>query len=256
MSITAKSNLVREADACGTSYTKALDCSTTDERRTLFLNRSQAHFKAGHFDEAICDVERAPQGNTLADKAALRSAQALYSLERYWESYSVLHDFCWKSPTNTYAREQVERAARRLVEEEMGEYDFSKMSKEAVTLLPPHLDYATYSSPVTIGITGSKRRGLFTTRDVKAGDLLLCEKAFAHSFIDIDNIDRQKDDLLIHLNAETDCTIMPVESELLRLVVHKVCHNPALLPIITDLEDGCFPRVSTSTVDDEPVVDL
>ena len=65
------------------------------------------------------------------------------------------------------------------------------------------MDAATYLGPIEVQGSDGKGRGLFATRDVKAGELLLCEKAFAlvHGFTDAKNghggIDLDEDQLQI-----------------------------------------------------------
>jgi hypothetical protein len=49
------------------------------------------------------------------------------------------------------------------------------MHTQAHKLRPPCLNHATYVGPVSIKAAGSRGRGLFTTKEVKAGDLLLVE---------------------------------------------------------------------------------
>ena len=82
------------------------------------------------------------------------------------------------------AAHEYARASARLVEQENGRYEFRKMMLEAKKRQPPRLDRGTYIGPVTVKQTQSHGRGLFTTETVKAGDLLFCEKAFAHAFHD------------------------------------------------------------------------
>lgn len=53
---------------------------------------------------------------------------------------------------------------------------------EEAQATPPLLDYAAYSVPVEVRESLGRGRGLFTTLAVTAGDLLLCEKAFAYAF--------------------------------------------------------------------------
>ena len=45
---------------------------------------------------------------------------------------------------------------------------------------PPCLDNATFAGNVEVQASKGRGRGLFTTKDVIAGELLLCEKAFSY----------------------------------------------------------------------------
>lgn len=98
--------------------------------------------------------------------------------------------------------------------------------------------------------SGSRGRGLFTTEAVKAGDLLLCEKAFAHAFSE-----DGKNDVTLLVNVETDSMTMGAQAELLRLIVQKLYRNPSLASIINDLHHGSYKPVGVSEIDGGPVVD-
>lgn len=98
---------------------------------------------------------------------------------------------------------------------------------EAKKLCPPHLDHATYIGLVAARETGSRGRGLFTTKEVKAGDLLLCEKAFAHAFVDVENEKASASTCLL-LNMETERMTMRAQADLLGMIVRKLHGNPPL----------------------------
>ena len=51
---------------------------------------------------------------------------------------------------------------------------------------PPILDCATFVGPVAVRDSLGRGQGLFTTKSVKAGDLLFAEKAFEYSHADND----------------------------------------------------------------------
>lgn len=89
-------------------------------------------------------------------------------------------------------------------------------------------------------------RGLFTTRAVQAGDLLLCEKAFGYAYADPSD---QAKSLLI--STETNSVTMGAQAELLRLVAQKLF----LSLIINDLHHGSYNSVGVTDIDGEPVVD-
>lgn len=92
-------------------------------------------------------------------------------------------------PSNVAAKCELTRAINRLAEQENGRYCFKQLYVEATKLRPLHLDHSIYVGPVFIRALGSRGRGLFTIEAVKAGDLLLCEKAFVHAFVDIRKAD-------------------------------------------------------------------
>lgn len=162
-------------------------------------------------------------------------------------------------PHNSEASAFLERAQSRVVEQKTGVYNFSQLQENAKKLRPPHLDHATYIGPVEVRQTESKGRGLFVTKDVKAGDLLLCEKAFSHAHAGEGAADAGNDEasstISILLNPETGGGFMGTQADLIKLTVQKLYRNPSLAPAFTTLYHGSYERGSTSTVDGEPIVD-
>ncbi|KAK0717706.1 hypothetical protein B0T26DRAFT_854808 [Lasiosphaeria miniovina] len=250
-----KESSYRSAIAC---YTRALVCAPTpEETHTIRLNRSLAFLKTQEYDAALSDAEFAMTSASSVkkpvEKALFRKAQALYSLERYRECCEVLKDLRLEYPDNTAAKSELTRAISRLAEQTHGKYPFKQMYAEAACLQPPRLDRATYLGPVAVQPAGSRGRGLFTTKAVKAGDLLFCEKAFAHAF------DDQKADsgcnTTMLIDPESRSGTIGSQSDLINMTVQKLHRNPSLLPLITDLHHGAYQPVDAAEVDGQPVVD-
>lgn len=149
------------------------------------------------------------------------------------------------------AAHEYAQASARLVEQESGRYEFRKMMLEAKKCQPPRLDRGTYIGPVTVKQTESHGRGLFTTEAVKAGDLLFCEKAFAHAFHDED----ASKDLCLLLNVDMDKAMIGTQGELIELIAQKLYKNPSLLPGFVDLHHGTYKSEDVLEVDDIPIVD-
>lgn len=136
-------------------------------------------------------------------------------------------------------------------------YDFKQLQANANTLQPPHLDHATYIGPVEVRQTGSKGRGLVVTKDVKAGDLLLCEKAFSHAYAgeDADGGNVASSQISLLINLGTGQGFKGAQADLIKLTVQKLYRNPSLVPAFTTLYHGNYEGVSKSTVDGKPIVD-
>lgn len=149
------------------------------------------------------------------------------------------------------------RAQSRTVEQKSGVYNFNELQANAKKLRPPHLDHATYIGPVEIGQTESKGRGLFATKPVKAGELLLCEKAFSHAHADEDASDRSVNIQKINplIDPMTGGGIMGARKDLIMLTVQKLYRNPSLAQAFTNLCHGTYEGVSPATVDGKPIVD-
>ena len=118
-------------------------------------------------------------------KALWRYARALYELRRYEECIVKLAEFRDLYPDNKLATDEYRRCQQRLEEAATGHYDFalwtSRVAQEVKNGKPPLIDAATYQGPITVRQSKSGC-GLYTTHDVEAGDLLLCEKAFYCAF--------------------------------------------------------------------------
>lgn len=74
------------------------------------------------------------------------------------------------------------------------------MHTEAGNIRPPYLDHATSIGPASVKVTASRGHGVFTTENIKAGDLLLVENAFAFAFI---GDDKPKGKISILVNPDT-----------------------------------------------------
>jgi Arc/MetJ-type ribon-helix-helix transcriptional regulator len=242
--------LCEEADIRDDSYTQALTCSPTEaEVRTLKLNRAIAYLQIGLHNAALLDVDSAPPSDALVDKALIRKANALYGLGRYQDCCEVLNVLIQDFPDNKTGRDTLSRAMRRIKEQESGKYDFKQMPADAARLKPPHLDYATYIGPVTVKSTETMGRGLFTTKDVKVGDLLLCEKAFVLACPTAD------EPPVVRVDPEANLRIDAAQVKLINLIVEKISRDPAQAAILADLDRGSYKRVDVSEVDGAPVVD-
>ncbi|KAJ9195287.1 hypothetical protein DTO027B5_6494 [Paecilomyces variotii] len=234
-------------------YSKALDSSPTlEEDITIRLNRALTCLKTHQFDAALRDVELALANDDSLEKALFRKSQALYYLHRFEESCEVHKVLSKAYPNNTSAKSEFNRATARLAEGRSGKYPFRQLQREATKCRPPRLDRATYIGPVSVRSTESHGRGLFTTEAVRAGDLLFCEKAFAHAFHDEAG---DSSDLSLLMNLETQTMTMGTQAELISLVVQKLYKNPSLMSTFTDLYHGSYTPVGISEVDGIPVVD-
>lgn len=157
------------------------------------------------------------------------------------------------NPKNTEAWAEIKRVKQRLHEEETGSYQFDDMYKQAEAT-PPVVDCATYTGPVGVRCSPGRGKGLFTTRSVKAGELLLCEKAFAYSYAGDDSpTGRSNITILMNLSTETMC--VGGQAHLITQVVQKLFNDPANADNFTSLYHGDYTPVKISDVDGAPVVD-
>lgn len=142
----------------------------------------------------------------------------------------------------------------RVLEQEKGLYQFAKMQRDAPKLFPPVLNVATYAIPVAVKSAGPHGKGLFTTTAVKAGDLLLCEKALAFAPVFLDPSSSSSPSLSIFVNA-AGARSMGKQVDVIGVMVRKVQNNPALLAVFTNLYHGSYETTGVTMVDGAPVVD-
>lgn len=209
--------------------------------------------KTEEYDYVLRHLDAILKDMVLEEKALFCKSQALYNLRRYEECCEVLKHLCLQYPDNREAKVEFSRAIQRLAEQKTGKHKFRELYDEA-DRLRPQLDHATYSGLVEVRPSGSRGRGLFTTKEVKAGDLLLCEKAFLFSFIDADKPDGDIE-VTILLNEGTNTITMGPQTGLIRLAMQKLHRNPSLIPTVTDLYHGSYEPVSVTEVDGTHVVD-
>ncbi|KAL4965469.1 TPR domain protein [Aspergillus stella-maris] len=232
-------------------YAKALDSSpTAAEATVLRLNRALACLRAHRFDAALSDLDIVLEDNETSEKALFRKAQALYYLHRFQECCEIHEILAKHYPRNEAAKDEFKRGKARLKEQKTGKYDFKRMQLEAKKLSTTEVDHATYIGPVAVKHAGSAGRGVFTTADVKAGDLLFCEKAYAQALQD-----NQSHEISTLINLETNKVTTGTHADLITMIVRKMYNNPSLAPKFTNLYHGSYKPVNASEVDENTVVD-
>jgi hypothetical protein len=233
------------------SYSNALrQPATTNEIEIIKRNRSLAYLKTKHLDAALTDTGFPDFNTKTSEKALFRAAEALYYLRQFEKSCEVLHLLCTAYSDNKQAKLILDRAQNRVQEQKTGDYDFKRLQAEGKKFRPPRLDHASYNGPIEVRETESRGRGLFVTKAVKAGDLLLCEKAFSYAYADKED---SKISLLMH--PETNRATMGTQSDLIKLIVHKLHRNPSIASEFTALYHGSYEALDKHSVDSQPVVD-
>lgn len=194
-------------------------------------------------DDANFVLNRDPHN----EKALFRKAEALYQLRRFKEAKEVLGHMISLYPRNVIAIYRMERVAHRL-QEEAGIYDFAGMLEENIQ--PMKSDRASYIGSVEIRTCKAKSRGrgLFLTKPVYAGELLLCEKAFSVSLLSI-HVDESNDDGLSENGLDV------ARDDLHKDCVFQFHRNPSLLPAFKGLHSGRYSPEKIAEVDGEIIVD-
>ncbi|RPA92785.1 hypothetical protein L873DRAFT_1749909 [Choiromyces venosus 120613-1] len=240
-----------EAARC---YTKGLEVAEpySEIERVLLLNRAQAYLELGYTEKALVDADKVLGQDPLNIKALYRSAVSCYEDGDYESAKARLVKLLKEYPENKNAKDGLLRTFRRLREQRSGEYEFAKMRNEVKEWgnKKGKLDCAEYVGPVRVGHAGSKGRGLFTTRDVKFGELLLCSKAFK-----VCHKEAEGARLAILFNFKTRNGQSGTHSQLVQELIQILYHNPKKAKKVYELTSGDYERVKGEMVDGLPIVD-
>ncbi|RGP80068.1 hypothetical protein FLONG3_1839 [Fusarium longipes] len=236
------------------SFSEALEkAETVQDKQLAQLNRSLTNLKLGRPAKALLDVTRAYDLNKPSEKALFRHANALYMLQKFEQCEAMIRTLLEAYPDSQAAKVMMERVQSRLLEQRTGTYSFQKMYEQVKTMAgPPSIDCATFSGLVEIRDSPGRGRGLFTTKPVSAGDLLLVEKAFSYSFMDET---RLMDQVTYMVNFNTKFITAGASANLWPKVVHKLYHDPDALSIFEELCNGGYKKVDSHHCDGVPIVD-
>jgi len=144
-------------------------------------------------------------------------------------------------PEHPQGEIQFKRATKLLAESETGQYDFDAIRTELYNTNPPLLDHATFVGPVEIKSSVGRGEGLFTIRDVRAGELLFCEKAFAYRYADsMDGQVKEGFEISISLDSYSHKVTMGTQSDIIVYVIQKLQRNSSLRTAFARLYHGSY----------------
>lgn len=215
-----------------------------------------AYLQDESFEAALADTRCLGAVSNTSEKALYRAGKALYGLGRFSQCCEILKTLCEKYPKNLAAEKDLAQVRLRLVEQQCGTYDFEAIYKEVATARPPHLDHATFIGPVVVKKSQGRGRGLFTTKAVEPGELLLCEKAFAHCYAgSSEEASKGCSKISVLMNIHTNLVTMGTQGDLITAIVQKLWRNPSLLSEFVTLHHGSQEPVCATEVDGKPVID-
>lgn len=198
---------------------------------------------------ALEDSNYVLQSDPTNEKALFREAKALYLARRFEESKSRLITHLKLYPGNKEAKETLLKVYRR-IQEQSGKYNFEEMRMLTSNKKtgPVKLDCADFVGPVYLQDTLDSGRGLFATRDVKFGELLLCSKAFHVCYPETDGTSVIIDLIENRIQVSSG-------SQLTSGIVQKLYNNPSTSKKFLELFSGNYERVQQNEADGRPVVD-
>lgn len=128
------------------------------------------------------------------------------------------------------------------------------MIKDAQSFRPPHLDYADYVGPVIVKPSPEEGEGLFTTKFIKAGDLIICEKAFSHVYNEKPDVGPNYCQVTNIPRNRPPCACISKNS--ISSIAHKLWRNPSLVADFNELHRRGYQGLDVKEIDGRPVVDM
>lgn len=188
------------------------------------------------------------------EKSMFHEAVCLYKLQKFEACLSKLQEVKRLFPYNREVGLRIERVTARLRECNEGIYDWQDMYRQAKES-PPLIDCASFLKNVEIRDSPGKRRGLFTTKPVVAGELLLCEKAFVYSHVDPN--DHEQNQATLRLKYQTmRKTLSDTMVKNVSQAIQKVYHEPETSGAFLGLYHGDYKAQQQGLqADSMPVVD-
>ncbi|KAK4495362.1 hypothetical protein PRZ48_013693 [Zasmidium cellare] len=178
-------------------YTEGLACVRDDEselKSDLLRNRAAANLELGRYDAAKTDALAAinelgtkatDRINDLNFKAYRRAALAAYKLRQWSKAKDLLVSCLELKPEGgcTDVDDLGRKADARLREQSTGEYSFDSITTTLGT--QPRVDVADYFERTEVKASPIHGCGLFATKDIAEGDIIMVEKA-AHIMFEND----------------------------------------------------------------------
>lgn len=155
-----------------------------DLARDIARNRAYVNLLLNHFDEAISDAKASLTGKSdqkskdLDSKAHYRAGSAAYGLGQYEQAKTFFESQLKLSPNDKDATIYLKRIELRFREQQAGTYNWKKL-KAGLSQARPHADAASFVSNIKVENSAGRGRGMFVTRDIPAGELVMCDKALS-----------------------------------------------------------------------------
>lgn len=170
----------------GLSVARREDVSNTnpDLARDIARNRALVNLRLNHFDEAISDAKASLTGRDdqkskdLDSKAYYRAGSAAYGLGRYEQAKEFFEEQLKLAPNDKDASTYLKRINLRFKEQQTGAYNWQKL-RAGLSQARPQVDAASFVSNVKVENSEGRGRGMFVTRDIPAGEVVMCDKAFS-----------------------------------------------------------------------------
>jgi hypothetical protein len=155
-----------------------------DLARDIARNRALVNLRLNHFDEAIADAKASFTGRDdqkskdLDSKAYYRAGSAAYGLGQYEDAKKFFEEQLKLAPNDKDASTYLKRIEVRTREQQTGAYNWKKL-RAGLSKARPHVDAASFISNVKVEDSEGRGRGMYVTRNIPAGEVVMADKAFA-----------------------------------------------------------------------------
>ncbi|KAM0566544.1 hypothetical protein D7B24_001992 [Verticillium nonalfalfae] len=173
-----KAYMARNYPLAMANYTRALELAPADDekfRSDLCLKRAGVQLTLKCYDGAMADA-LASLGGPTDWKSYFIAARAAYELTFFDVSKQHFEASIAIKPPTPQIEKEYKRCLARVDEAENGNYDFATIA-QSVTSKNIHLDKASYITKTEVRDSPHHGRGLFATRDIKAGEIIYAEKS-------------------------------------------------------------------------------
>lgn len=159
------------------AYTKGIE--EGDKSIDVLANRSCAYLRTFNYKCALSDAEAALIIDKNHIKCIFRKVKALFGMALYRDAMMFLEKIPLESMQQNDRKIIVELMAEAkcfIEQSENGDYPWNTLYQDKSVCY----DMAEYTSSVVVKEAPLKGRGLFATKMIKAGELILASKAFAY----------------------------------------------------------------------------
>jgi tetratricopeptide (TPR) repeat protein len=255
----------RDYTSAYTLYTKALEmgddlqCSVSSSLIGAILrNRAHVALLTGRYEQAKADslasVSKSinVDSESLIGKAYFRAGCATYRLGQFHDALGFFSEQRRITPDDKDAHLYLRRIAMRTREQETGEYNLPKL-RNGHRNVGDYVDAANYTKMTVVQESAGRGRGLFAVRDLPAGSLVLCEKAFCVA----QERNGQLNTALVYNTRDHQLRVSSVG--LVRKLATKLALNPGCIGKVLCLERGHLVKANDTSLDSthgKPVTDI
>jgi len=224
--------------------------------RDLSRNRAHVNLLLNRFDEAKSDAQASlisgedERSRSLDSKAFYRAGRAAYSIGEYQEARGFFQEQLKLAPGDKEGSVFLRRIASRLGEQEIGVHSLTKI-RLGLSRDRPRVDAADFFGNTEIRDSPGRGRGLYATRSLSTGEIIMCEKAFCVVW----GHENEALTAVTYDIRDNGIRVSPVG--LTKSTVEKLLNNPSQIGRVMDLYDySQSDGKNTCHTADGPIVDV